>query len=111
MKTYYVYILKCNDSSYYVGMTNDLDRRIEDHNFGRNVECYTYKRRPFTVVHSEYFYDVNQAISREKQIKGWTRKKKEALISENVDLLVELANHNNKVLRQAQDDKAKTMSL
>ncbi|WP_309608506.1 GIY-YIG nuclease family protein [Flavobacterium sp.] len=88
MKTYFVYILKCNDESYYTGFTNDLERRLEEHNQSLNKKAYTHDKRPLTLVWFETFNDVNNAISIEKQIKGWSRRKKEALISENWDKLI-----------------------
>jgi putative endonuclease len=79
MKYYYVYILKCSDSSYYTGLTNNIERRFQEHQSGENSTSYTFKKRPVELVFCEEFLDVNQAISFEKQIKGWSRKKKEAI--------------------------------
>lgn len=79
---YYTYILKCSDDSYYVGVTNNAERRLIEHQEGINVTCYTYSRRPIELVYFEKFIDILQAIAREKQLKGWSRKKKEALIEE-----------------------------
>ncbi len=95
MKTYYVYIVKCSDNSYYTGVTNDVERRILEHNFDENKTAYTYRKRPVKLVWFEYYNDINQAIEKEKQIKGWSRKKKEALINNNFDVLVELSNLKN----------------
>ena len=80
MKTYYVYILKCSDNSYYVGVTNDLDRRFSEHQEGDDPNSYTYRRRPLSLVFHYSFIDINEAIDFEKQVKGWSRKKKEALM-------------------------------
>lgn len=91
MKHYTVYILKCADDSYYVGVTNDIDARLEQHNEGYNVKAYTYRRRPVELMFEEHFQDINQAISFEKQIKGWRRAKKEALINGDWDKLPELS--------------------
>ncbi|MBF4465595.1 GIY-YIG nuclease family protein [Flavobacterium sp. LC2016-12] len=82
MKIYFVYILKCSDSSYYTGITNNIDRRLNEHNYGLNQECYTFKKRPLNLVFCTEFNDVNQAIAFEKQVKGWSRKKKEAIIND-----------------------------
>ena len=101
MKLYSVYILKCNDGSYYTGITNDIDRRMYEHNNGINPTCYTFKRRPLNLVFCENFPDVNHAIDFEKQVKGWSRRKKEAIINENWEKLKELSicknetNHKN----------------
>ena len=81
--TYYVYILECKDGNYYIGITNDLDTRVEQHNSGDNKNCYTYKRRPVVLKYFERFKEVKQAIEWEKQLKGWSRKKKEALFKED----------------------------
>jgi putative endonuclease len=89
MKTYFVYILKCNDSSYYTGFTNDIERRMSEHHSGKNKDCYTFDKRPLELVWFETFNDVLNAIAIEKQIKGWTRRKKEALIKEDWDRLVQ----------------------
>ena len=91
LKYYYVYIVKCSDGSYYTGVTNDVQRRIAEHDAGLDSKAYTYKRRPIQLMYSEYFFDVRYAIDREKQIKRWSRKKKEALIAENMSRLHEAA--------------------
>jgi len=88
MKTYFVYILKCNDDSYYTGFTNDLERRLGEHHSGKNKDCYTFDKRPIELMWFETFNDVLNAIAIEKQIKGWSRRKKEALISQDWDKLV-----------------------
>jgi putative endonuclease len=87
MNFYYVYTLQCNDESYYTGVTNNLEERITQHELGYVTTCYTFKRRPVKLVYSVQMNDINQAIALEKQIKGWSRKKKEALINEDWDKL------------------------
>ena len=89
MKQYYVYIVKCSDQSYYTGVTNNLERRLYEHNSGLEKHAYTFKRKPVKLVWLETFSDINEAITIEKKIKGWSRRKKEALISEDWDKLVE----------------------
>jgi putative endonuclease len=79
MKTYYVYILKCSDKSYYTGITNDIDRRLAEHNNDVDRKSYTFSRRPVELASSEIFQNPEEAILWEKKIKGWSRKKKEAL--------------------------------
>ncbi|OPC45889.1 GIY-YIG nuclease family protein [Elizabethkingia anophelis] len=96
MKTYYVYIVKCSDNSYYTGMTNNLTRRIDDHNEGNNPDSYTYIRRPVELVFYYEFNDVDQAIAFEKQVKGWSRKKEEAIINDNWAILPELSKNRMK---------------
>jgi putative endonuclease len=87
MKQYFVYILLCSDNSYYTGITNDLERRMDEHDNGVNPTCYTCKRRPLKLVFNERFTEVMQAIAFEKQVKGWNRKKKEAIINGDWHLL------------------------
>ena len=91
MKDYFVYILKCSDDSYYTGVTNNLEKRFSEHQSGI-IKEYNSKRLPVRLVFSERLTDINQAIRFEKQIKGWNRKKKEALINRDIDLLVQLSN-------------------
>jgi len=91
MKQHFAYSLLCSNNFYYTGITNDMDRRLYEHENGLNPESYTHKRRPVKLVFCERFVDVNQAIAFEKQIKGWSRKKKEAVINGNWELLPELS--------------------
>ncbi|MCX6198710.1 MAG: GIY-YIG nuclease family protein [Bacteroidetes bacterium] len=88
---YYVYILECSDKSYYTGVTNDIDRRLEEHNSGENPKCYTYNKRPVVLKYYDHFLNINDAINWEKQIKGWSRKKKEALFESNWKEIQKLA--------------------
>jgi tRNA/rRNA methyltransferase len=76
---FYTYMLRCSDGHYYVGHTDDLDARIAQHQAGA-IPGYTVKRRPVTLVWSDRFPDRDQAFAAERQIKGWSRAKKEALI-------------------------------
>ncbi|MEK7137417.1 MAG: GIY-YIG nuclease family protein [Patescibacteria group bacterium] len=87
MKEYIAYIVRCRDNAYYTGVTNDIERRMTEHNEGIDPTCYTYKRRPVELVYQCSFREVNDAINAEKQIKGWSRKKKEALIGGELHLL------------------------
>jgi predicted GIY-YIG superfamily endonuclease len=77
--TAFVYILRCNDGSYYVGSTRDLENRVDKHNAGF-YGGYTARRRPVELVHSQEFGRIEDAIAAERQIKGWSRAKKEALM-------------------------------
>ena len=79
MKTYIVYILKFSDKSYYTGITSSLEKRLIEHKKGKHIESYTYKRRPLELVFYCEFSNVEIAIEIEKQIKKWSRVKKEAL--------------------------------
>lgn len=87
----FVYIVRCFDGSYYTGVTNNLEKRISEHNAGSNPKHYTYKRRPFMLLFSQMFSDPREAIAAEKQIKGWRREKKEALINKDYEILTKLA--------------------
>ena len=93
MKEYYVYILRCCDDSYYTGVTNNYELRVGQHNEGGNSRCYTFKRRPVRLVYLSEFFDINEAISWEKQVKRWSRKKKEALIQQSYEMLPQLASN------------------
>ncbi len=75
-----VYILRCADGSYYTGHTDNLEERIGEHTTGAIVNCYTFKRRPIELVFSQEFTTREEALASEQQIKGWSRKKKEAMI-------------------------------
>ena len=86
----YMYILKCANGSYYTGSTTDLEMRVEEHKNGLGAN-FTRKHLPVKLVYVEEFSKIEDAFSREKQIQGWTRKKKEALISGNFDKLKEFA--------------------
>ncbi len=68
-------------------MTKDVERRLEEHIDGIAEDSYTYIRRPVELKYVEEFENIEKAIEREKQIKNWTRKKKEALIFANYDKL------------------------
>lgn len=89
MKKGYVYILKCNDGTFYTGSTSSIDARVYQHNIGEGSN-YTKKRLPVTLVYLEEFERVDEAFYREKQIQGWSHKKKEALIYSDFDRLISL---------------------
>jgi putative endonuclease len=91
-----VYILECADNSYYTGVTNDITRRLYEHQTGISKRAYTYYRRPVKLVWLSESLKPMEAIELEKQIKGWTRKKKEALINNRWDDLKELSKCLNK---------------
>jgi putative endonuclease len=77
---YYVYILQCADKSFYVGCTNNLAKRIKQHNGSKGGAHYTKIRRPVILKYSEEFKALKEARRREAEIKGWRREKKSALI-------------------------------
>jgi putative endonuclease len=89
--SFHVYILRCADNSYYIGITRkDLTARIHEHATGL-YRGYTCSRRPVTLVWSHQFARLADAIARERQLKGWRREKKEALIRGDWTLLPTLA--------------------
>ncbi len=76
---FWVYILRCVDGSYYVGHTDDLEKRVRQHQSGE-LGGYTFNRRPFELVYSQDFPTREEAFVVERQFKGWCRAKKEAVI-------------------------------
>ena len=90
---YFVYILKCCDNSFYIGSTGDLERRLSEHNTNHGG-AHTKLLTPVELVHNEEFETEPKAMLREKQLKGWSRKKKKALIDGNKDLLLKLSKSN-----------------
>jgi predicted GIY-YIG superfamily endonuclease len=113
MKPFYVYLLRCADGSYYCGQTDNLDARMQQHGAG-NIG-YTSTRKPVALVWQGEFERRDEALAIERQIKGWTRAKKEALIAGNWDRISELAKSKTDVqlgipcadssLRQAQGER------
>ncbi len=79
MLPFFAYMLRCADGSYYVGHTDELERRIGLHSTGAIPRCYTKSRLPVTLVWSQAFETRDEALAAERQIKGWGRRKKEAL--------------------------------
>ena len=90
MKRGWIYILECSDGTYYTGCTSDLDRRLWEHETGF-FHGYTSSRRPVKFLWAEEFDDIRDAIAFERQVKGWSRKKKEALMKGEYELLPELS--------------------
>ena len=87
----YLYILLCADESYYTGTTRaDLEYRVAQHNAG-SYGGYTATRRPVTLVFAQWFDRITDAIEAERQVKGWSRAKKEALIRGEFERLPELS--------------------
>jgi putative endonuclease len=86
----WMYILERSDGSYYTGSTNNLDLRLLQHQNGEGTN-HTKKRFPVKLVYSEEFQRIDDAFYREKQVQGWSRKKKEALINGDLGKLPELS--------------------
>lgn len=101
MKTMYVYILRCSDDTYYIGVTNNLEKRFQEHEQGINRNCYTYTRRPLKIVYYEIFNNTLGAIAFEKKLKGWSRIKKEALMNGDYESLPKLSINTKKSSTQS----------
>ena len=91
MKFYFVYILLCSDNTFYTGMTNNLERRLVQHKSGYKKDVYTFSRRPIKLKWYLQCTNPSEAITVEKQIKGWSHRKKEALINEKWKDLIEFS--------------------
>ena len=92
----YVYMLRCNDGRYYVGSARaGLERRVAEHNSGL-MGGSTKRRRPVTLVYHQEFQRISDAVAAERQIKGWSRAKKEALIRNDFTTIRTLAKRRTK---------------
>jgi putative endonuclease len=110
---YYVYILECADGTYYVGMTNNMDRRFVEHEEGLNEDAYTFSRRPLKLAWAEKYLSVRLAYQIERKLKKWSAKKKKALIEGRFEDLKELAKCKNETTHerlQKNDTKRKRPS-
>ncbi len=90
----YMYILLCADGSYYTGSTKDLERRFRQHQSGQGAN-HTRRNLPVELVYFEVYPRIDKAFYREKQVQGWTRRKKEALIRGELTNLRHLASCKN----------------
>jgi putative endonuclease len=89
----WTYLLECSDGSYYVGSTFELERRVAQHQAGEGA-AYTRRRRPVRLVWAAEFDRIDQAFWFEKQVQGWNRRKRRALINGDWDALPELASRS-----------------
>jgi predicted GIY-YIG superfamily endonuclease len=80
MSPFHIYIPRCSDGTYYVGMTGDLGRRVEEHRRGLLPRSYTAHRRSVELVWSQLFTTHDEAFRWERRLKGWSHAKKQALI-------------------------------
>jgi len=94
MRKGYMYILRCSNGAYYTGSTKYLEYRVKQHQAGMGAN-FTRKHLPVELVYYEVFQRIDQAFYREKQIQGWSHKKKEALISGNINKLHQLSECQN----------------
>ena len=90
----YMYILKCTDGSYYTGSTKYLELRLQQHQMGEGAN-YTKNRLPVDLVYFEEFQRIDEAFYREKQVQGWNRNKKKALINGQLEDLPKYAECKN----------------
>ena len=88
--SFYAYLLRCSDGSYYAGHTDDIDLRLAQHNDG-TFEGYTSRRRPVDLVWCDMFMTRDDAFWAERKLKGWSRAKKEALVAGDWELIRVLA--------------------
>lgn len=86
----YLYILECVDGTYYTGSTIDLEARLQQHQSGEG-SSYTRCRLPVKLIFVEVYDRIDEAFYREKQIQGWSRKKKEAMMRGELEILPELS--------------------
>jgi predicted GIY-YIG superfamily endonuclease len=86
---WFVYILRCIDDSLYIGATNDVPSRVARHNDG-TAAVHTAKHRPVRLVYAEQYANRLECFKRERQLKRWTRAKKEALIAKDIATLKRL---------------------
>jgi predicted GIY-YIG superfamily endonuclease len=100
---FFVYMLRCADSSYYIGHTDDLERRMAQHHQGE-LPGYTQTRRPVQLVWSQETATREEALAAERQLKGWSRAKKQALITGDWPRISELAHPH----RRASTGSART---
>jgi predicted GIY-YIG superfamily endonuclease len=89
--SFWVYILQCSDGSYYTGHTDDLENRFQQHQSGI-LEGYTHGRRPVKLIYQQRFSTREDAFAAERKIKGWSRKKKEAMMRNDWKEVSRLAN-------------------
>jgi len=89
-----MYILECADGSYYTGSTKDLERRLSEHQNSQGAN-YTKNRLPVKLIYVEEFSRIDDAFYREKQVQGWSHKKKKALIEIDIDKLHKSAECKN----------------
>jgi len=109
---FYVYILKCSDSSYYIGHTDDIEKRVSEHHVGEGSR-YISRRLPIELVFLDSFSTRDEAFIMERRIKGWSRTKKEALIEKNwkkIKILAQCKNESRSYpSTPAQDERERSL--
>ncbi len=92
---FYIYLLECNDGAYYVGVTNNLNRRLKEHQAGISSGCFTNSRQPVRLKNYRVFENINEAIKVEKKLKRWSKAKKEAYFKRDWKALHDLSSCKN----------------
>jgi putative endonuclease len=104
-----MYILECADRSYYTGSTTNLELRLRQHENGEGAN-HTKVRLPVKLVYFEEYDRIDQAFYREKQVQGWSRKKKEALINGHLDKLKQLSRPSTPSTRSTSSGSTRSTS-
>jgi len=102
---FWVYLLRCADSSYYAGHTEDLQKRLGEHNSGFGAD-WTMRRRPVVLAWCDYLPSRDDAFEFERRLKGWTRAKKEALIARDWERVHQLAQSSEKLAALARPERS-----
>ncbi|MDR0969496.1 MAG: GIY-YIG nuclease family protein [Lentimicrobiaceae bacterium] len=105
----YMYILECANGKYYTGSTIDLERRLAQHQSGEGAN-FTKKHLPVKLVYFEEYQRISDVFYREKQVQGWSRKKKEALINGRFDTLSDLSKNYTQFPREVASTSSATTS-
>jgi putative endonuclease len=101
---FWIYILQCADGSYYTGHTDNLEKRIREHDFG-TFECYTKTRLPIKLVYQQACQTREECLRAEQRVKGWSRAKKAAMVRGDWAEVSRLARNKSTALRQAQGER------
>ena len=101
MRRYYVYMLRCFDGTFYVGVTNDPERRNAEHSYGIDPKCYTYNRRPLQMVYVGEFQWIDEAIAFEKKLKSWSHRKKRSFAERHWWRLRRYSRGSDRTLRKS----------
>ena len=102
---YFVYMLLCSDRSFYIGLTSDLSKRMNEHEMGVEPSSYTHSRRPIKLVWAQEFPSHEDAFAFERQIKGWSRAKKKALINDDWEEIHQIVRRE----RKSREEKKKSL--